>query len=397
MTKLLMACDEFIYSHNGQYYAANQEKMDLFLRYLRVFDYLRLVCRCEPEKNLKKNRVPLNSEPRIEYVPIPIFHGPKEYAKAYFSVGRAMNDIVEGCNAAILRIPSTVALRVGKQLIKNKVPFACEVVFDAEDSWRGSTGLNRMVWKHIDRQMRKMCAKADGVSCVTEHYLQQHYYPIKSNSFTSHYSSLALPQSFYSTPKHFPSGKQIVVAHTASPIEYNGRKGHIEVVKAIAILNKRGIDIKVQFAGNSKSGGIDKLKAFAEEQGIVDKVEFVGFLNRGEISRFLESADMYVMPTRAEGLPRVIIEAIAKGLPCITTPVSGNPELVDAHFLVPYEDTQLLADRIEELISNSELYEQTSRTNFERSKKYEASLLQKRRDEFYLKLKEKVKIYPFDK
>ena len=391
MSKLLLSCDDYVYLNGGQYYAATQEKYDFYQRYLRVFDSLKLVCRCEEEPLLKKSRVPLSKNKRIELAPVPIFHGPVEYAKVYFSVGKAIQNAIKGCDAAILRIPSTVAHRVGKMVMRSGMPYACEVVFDAEDAWQGATGLNRFVWKRFDREMRRMCNKAKGVSCVTEKYLQQHYYSTQKDSFTSHYSSLALPVSFYSSPKTALKTKQIIIAHTASPIEFNGRKGHVEVVEALALLKQQGINIKVQFAGNSKLGGIDKIKAFAEDKGLADRVEFVGFLDRNQLSTFLDNADLYVMPTRAEGLPRVIIEAMAKGLPCITTPVSGNPELVDEHFLVPYEDVVTLANRIEELCSNAELYERTSRANFERSQKYEASILESRRDEFYHNLRDRIR------
>ena len=55
---------------------------------------------------------------------------------------------------------------------------------------------------------------------------------------------------------------------------------------------------------------------------------------------------------------------MAKGLPCITTPVSGNPELVSEHFLVGYSDINTLADRIEELVKNKSIYEVTSKGKF---------------------------------
>ena len=117
----------------------------------------------------------------------------------------------------------------------------------------------------------------------------------------------------------------------------------------------------------------------------------MGYLTRPELDVFLSTVDVFVMPTRAEGLPRVIIEAMAKGLPVITTPVSGNPELVSDYFLVDYNDVETLADRIEELITNKSLYETTSKENFENSLKYEASVLEKRRDDFYFELKKLVK------
>ena len=390
MTRVLMSCDDRIIMHNGQYYAVDRVRSDFYQRYLRVFDTLRLVCRCEEEKELQNSRVLLTNDSRIEIIPIPFFHGPKEYAREYIKVGCAMRNAVKGCDAAVLRIPSTVALRVGKIVKKTGIPYVCEVVFDAQDGMQGEHGLSRLLWKKIDKDMRYLCASADGVSCVTENYLQKHYYSKKGDSFTSHYSSLSLPASFYSSNRKFPTHRPFVIAHTANQVQFNGRKGHIELIKAVRLLKDEGREVKVQFAGKDYYGGVNKLKDLAKDLGVANEVEFVGFLSREELDTFLNNADLYVMPTRAEGLPRVIIEAMAKGLPCITTPVSGNPELIDNHFLVPYERIDELAERIEEIITRPEIYEQTSLINFEKSKQYEASLLQLRRDEFYTKLKDRV-------
>lgn len=390
MAKLLLSCDDSIFLNDGCYYAASQEKMEFYQRYLRVFDKLRLVTRCEVNKPKKQGLVPLDSDTRIEYVPIPEFHGPYQYAKVFYEVGTALQDITVGCDAAVLRIPSTVAMRIGKKVMKKGLPYACEVVFDAKDAWRGGKGLNRMIWRKIDKDMRTMCSKANGVSCVTEYYLQQHYFPTKPSAFTTHYSSLALDKSFYGSTKSFPTHRPIVIAHTSNQVAFNGRKGYNQILQALQVVKNKGVGVKIRFAGRDYQNGIVQLRDYAEHLGIGDMVEFVGYLSRTELSKFLSESDMYVMPTTAEGLPRVIIEAMAKGLPCITTPVSGNPELVGEYFLVDYYDIMTLSDRIIELCQDSNLYEQASRQNYERSLKYEALVLQSRRDEFYSKLKREV-------
>ena len=390
MTKLLLSCDDYAYLYKGNYYT-KPELMFFYQRYLRVFDKIRVVCRCLEEKELSINRVPFQSYPNIEIYPVPFFQGPKEYLKVYLKVGRSTQKAIEGCDVAIIRIPSTVALRVGKCVKQTGIPYACEVVFDAQDGWKGEKGLNRLAWKLIDKQMRGLCSTADGVSCVTEKYLQQHYFPTSSDAFTSNYSSLALPETFYSGPRTFPQKDTFIIAHTANQVEFNGRKGQNELLYTLKELKQKRIKVKLRFAGKDYFGGVEKLHRLAVELGVEEMVDFTGFLSRKELDNFLENADLFVMPTKAEGLPRVIIEAMAKGLPCITTPVSGNPELIDSHFLVSYEDTNTLANRVEELCSNVELYELISRVNFERSKKYEASLLQARRDDFYMKLKERAR------
>lgn len=387
MSKLLLSCDNTIYFHNGRFYVKSQDDYDFFQRYLRVFEKLRIVCRCKTENELKLSFIPLD-EDRIEVVYVSDFHRPKQYIKKYFSIGREIKNVVSGCDYAILRLPSTIAFRVGKKVIKAKIPFATEIVYDAMDGVNASTNIiNKLLWRKIDYDMRKMCNKANGVSCVTEHYLQRRYYSKVKNCFTSNYSSLSLPKSFFTSPRSFPTNCDFVIAHVANQVAFNGRKGINEIMQAIQILKTDGITVKVKFAGKEYNGGIEKLMNYARNLGIDEQVEFLGFIDRQRLSEMLDTSAIYVMPTKAEGLPRVIIEAMAKGLPCITTPVSGNPELLSPHFLVEYSDVHTLANRIKELYNNKELYETTSKENYDNSLKYEASILQKRRDEFYLKLK----------
>lgn len=387
MAKLLMSCDDYVYCFKGKFYARNQDKYDFYQRYLRIFDELRLTTRCVYEDALGKSRILLD-DPRIEYVPLPFFSGPMQYAKVYFKIGKALAHITDDCDAAILRLPSTVAQRVADKVIKAGIPYGTELVFDAKDALESATNsIERILWHRIHKQMVNTCNKANGVACVTAHYLQTHYTSKQPDAFFANYSSLALPKSFYSSERKHPEGKVFVISHVCTQVQYNGRKGYNEIIEAMKLLKERNVNVRVEFAGPDYHNGIKQLTDLSKRLGVEDRVKFIGGVNRQQLSEYLEKSDLYVMPTWAEGLPRVIIEAMAKGLPCITTPVSGNPELVSKHFLVEYSDIKALADRIEELVKNKRLYETASKENFERSLNYEASVLEKRRDAYYTKLK----------
>lgn len=387
MIKLLMSCDDYVFCYKGRFYAADQDHYDFYQRYLRVFDKLRLVTRCVYEEVLVSSRVPLD-DPRIEYVPLPFFSGPIQYAIVYHKIGKLLCNITEGCDAAILRLPSTVALRIAGKVLNAGVPFATELVFDAKDALESATnGVERLLWRSIHKRMVKICRKANGVSCVTAHYLQSHYTSDLPSAFFANYSSLALPKSFYTAERKYPEKREFVISHVSSQVQYNGRKGYNQIIEAVKILKQRGVNVRVVFAGPDYRNGIQLLSNLIKKLGIEDRIKFIGRVSRQQLSDYLDASDLYVMPTWAEGLPRVIIEAMAKGLPCITTPVSGNPELVSEHFLVKYSDVEVLADRIEELVKNKSVYEAESKGNFQKSLLYEASVLEKRRDSFYQKLK----------
>lgn len=393
MAKLLLSCDDYIFRYREKYYFKNQEWSDFYQRYLRVFDQLRVANRVIDEDELRETRVPIEDK-RIEICHLPIFHGPKQYIKEYFAVGHAIRNVVEGCDAAILRIPSTVAQRVGRQVLKVGMPYAVEVVFDAHDGISATPNIfEKLLWRIIDYKMRHLCRHANGVSCVTSHYLQQRYFSLKPNHFESYYSTLNLDKSFFTSTRAFPSHHTTFkIAHVDLQIRLHARKGTDVLIRAISKLKKEGIVVNVDFAGDDWGNNKQEILNYAKVCEVEGQVSCPGFLSREALSKFLDDADLFVLPTKAEGLPRVIIEAIAKGLPTITTPVSGNPELIPEEYLVKFSDVDTLAEKIKRLVTDKIAYEKASKENFEHSLQYEGSILQSRRDEFYTKLKNCINI-----
>ena len=390
MAKLLLSCDDYIFRHDGRYYFKNKEWYNFYQRYLRVFEEIRIANRVIPEDSLKEGRI-LVEDSSIEIYPVPIFHGPSEYITKYFSVGRALKGAVEGCDAAVLRLPSTVAQRLSKSVIQSMIPYACEIVFNAKDGQESSSSMTeRVLWWMIDKKMKKICENADGVSCVTQFQLQKRYYSIKPNHFESHYSSLELHKEFFSGPRHYPEKSVMTIAHVSNQIKLLGRKGEAALIEAIGRLRSQGIIVNLKFAGDDWDNSSKDIYDFASKQGVGEQVSCVGYLSREQLESFLQDADIFVLPTKAEGLPRVIIEAMAKGLPTITTPVSGNPELISRRFLVDYDDVMSLAERIKELVLDKYLYEEASLENYTNSLNYESTVFEKRRDAFYTQLKERI-------
>jgi glycosyltransferase involved in cell wall biosynthesis len=101
-----------------------------------------------------------------------------------------------------------------------------------------------------------------------------------------------------------------------------------------------------------------RLDAVVQEQGLADRVRFVGYVAYGEpMLHRLRAADMLVLPSLSEGTPHVLVEARANGLPCISTTVGGIPSTVtdgvDA-VLVPSRDSTALAKAIDRVIEDGE-------------------------------------------
>ena len=219
-------------------------------------------------------------------------------------------------------------------------------------------------------------------------------YSKKKDVVLGSYSSIELPKSFYYHNRTCPIKDVFRIIHVANQITFDGRKGHKELIQLLKILTQKGYNVEVVFVGKDYQNGQGKLINYAKEHGMEKQVIFTGYLTQAQMREQMILADVAVLPTKAEGLPRVIIEAMAMGLPCITTNVSGNPELISSDFLVDYENVQEMSAKLIRLIENRHLYQSVSEENFEKSKKFSADLLNQKRRVFYSAIKQRVeKLY----
>jgi len=124
------------------------------------------------------------------------------------------------------------------------------------------------------------------------------------------------------------------------------QKGHDVLLEALADLRGRGLDFTLVVAGDGSLR--TALEARAESLGLGTRVHFVGALD--DAGSLLAAADAVVLPSRWEGLPLVLLEALVRARPVVATAVGGVPEVVehDVHAeLVPVADAGALADALE--------------------------------------------------
>ncbi len=144
------------------------------------------------------------------------------------------------------------------------------------------------------------------------------------------------------------NGKKETIFGYAARIEIG--KGPFVLADAVAQLRKSGDDVLVRLAGTGPA--TPDVKARVRELKLDGSWEFVGAYD-GAVgcSAFMRTLDVFVLPSFAEGTSKSVIEAMAHGLPVITTNVGGSPDLLtpDAGILIPPGDSAALADAMQRL------------------------------------------------
>jgi glycosyltransferase involved in cell wall biosynthesis len=121
---------------------------------------------------------------------------------------------------------------------------------------------------------------------------------------------------------------------------------------------------------------------------------FLGELPAGEAVRAeLDRADLFVLPSRTEGLPRAMLEAMARALPCLGSTVGGIPELLPPEDMVSPGDVTALARKIREVLADPPRMSRMSARNLEKAQAYREEILQERRVAFYQHVKEKTEAW----
>ena len=393
--KLLVATDAHIFrTPDGACWCKSIYGYEFWTRYLNIFDDVKIVTRVKnvPELKGKKLRVDGN---HVEVFGIPFYQGPKELLKKYLRIHKELKGIDKDCDAALFRMPSQTASMVYSHLSKT-TPVAGEIVYDMMDDVNqpGQGTILKFLNIITSRKLKKFCLNANGVSYVTEHSIQQHYpsYSIlhgeSKQFFNTYYSTITLSDNAFTGPRDYTDneGLKIVLSSVAMNSE---RKGEKVVIETVRKCRDKGYNVSAILIGDGTLRS--SFEKYAEDLSVSDYVEFTGLLPSSDNVRdVMLNADMFVFPTMGEGLPRGILEAMAIGMPVLSTPVGGIPEVIDNKYLFNPLDSSGFSDMICHLMDNKQELNEMSKINFKKSLEYRNEILQDRRNDFYNKLKKLV-------
>ena len=159
-------------------------------------------------------------------------------------------------------------------------------------------------------------------------------------------------------PQHYDTARPLPTTRPVTMVNigrFSEQKGQLLLIEAMAEVARRGVDARLVLVGDGElRRPIERAISLA---GIGDRVTLTGWLDESGVRRELESAHALVLPSFAEGLPMVVMEAMVTARPVIATWIAGVPELVQdgrTGWMVPAGDVGALVDAITELATASD-------------------------------------------
>lgn len=160
-------------------------------------------------------------------------------------------------------------------------------------------------------------------------------------------------------PVTFPAAISTTDEREPGALLFLGRlgqgKGIYDLLEALVVVKKRFPHARLRCAGD---GEIERVRSRARALGIEDSVDLLGWIDGSDKERELSRAEIYVLPSYAEGLPMGVLEALAAGVPTVASDVGGIPDAIEDGvdgFLVRPGDVGALADRLIRLLESAEL------------------------------------------
>lgn len=193
----------------------------------------------------------------------------------------------------------------------------------------------KMIWKKADARI----ANSQGLKDMALKFYDKKSFDIIPNGVDT--------EVFYPIEK--ADSDEFKILFVSRLIERKGLQFIIPQLRKIQDSTEKKVKLVVVGDGPYR----EQLETITREYKVADMVEFVGQKNKKEIVPFYQNADLFILPSAKEGMPNVVLEAMACGLPIIMTPCEGSKELVQDNGYILL--TSEMGEKIQQLLRNKEM------------------------------------------
>jgi glycosyltransferase involved in cell wall biosynthesis len=275
--------------------------------------------------------------PGVELAPIPSYVGPFEYLRRRGDVLRAIDRCAELDGSFLFRIPSQIGFLLSERLEAQGRVYGAEVLTDPDAFFSHGVaphGLAFLFHPYFAKRTREMCAKAVAVNYITGSRTQR-LYPPAPGVWSKRISDVDLGEdAFLDIESRFAQADfdQPVRVVSVGYLDLLAKAPDV-LIRAIAAVRQQGVRCELTFVGDGRLR--TELMQLAAKLGIGDAVRVTGALGgAAAVRRELAKADLFALPSRAEGMPRALIEAMAAGVPAICSRVGAMEDFIEARWLI---------------------------------------------------------------
>lgn len=339
-------------------------------RYLRTFDKVNIVARVLPEPPLQNWRKVDGAG--VTVTPVPHYLGPAEYCLRAKEIHATIRSALQLQTAVILRTPSQLCIAASMLLRQKGIPYGVEVVGDPFEALGVTEHPLRSFFQWwYARHQRLQCTHA-ATACFVSRQLRLKYPPGPETSFIDCSDVILSADAFRGSPRRWEnrSPARLVTVATLSQVY----KGIDRLLKAMAQCAAAGYLLQLTIVGDGKYRSY--LERMAMNLKLSTQVRFTGSLLSGPpVQAELDAADLFVLPSLTEGTPRALLEAMARGLPCLASAVGGIPSILAAEDLVPPGNVAALASKICGVLDHPARLQEMSRRNLLTAANYRYEVL----------------------
>jgi glycosyltransferase involved in cell wall biosynthesis len=371
LKKVLFCHDHLLSEFEGKYYSAGKLDYSKFKFYLDIFKNLTLVSRGKPVSKLDLG-VSIVNGPNLDVETLPNLAS----VNGLIHRGKIRERLAQSIllhDAVIVRLPSEIGLMALDIAQKTNKPVLVEVVANAYDclKYRGDL-LAKIYAPFLEWRMRKACLNADVITYVTSKYLQKKY---PSNGMQAAISDAGINEVL--PARKFPTSDTFTIGVIGNPdVKLKGIKIALDAVSQARKISGLNIILKV-LGGEGKNFILDNgnLPSWCSFTNVL--------IGESKVNVWLDDLDIYVQPSFTEGLPRALVEAMSRGLPCFGSDVGGIPELLSKKYVFKPGNSGSLSSSLLMTIQDENNYQVQSISCLQKAKEYDKKSILIKRISFY--------------
>jgi glycosyltransferase involved in cell wall biosynthesis len=395
--KLLFVQEAVYLEYNGELYSSRINYETYWNRFLPHFDTVTVVARAKKVQTLPAGYFRSTGD-KVRFVSLNYYNGPIEFYKQRKFLLKKINHATANHSVFVLRIPGPIGALTYKILEKKKLKYVVEVVgdpFEVANSLPLFFPL-KFIYKIFGYyEMKKIVGNAAAAIYVTEHFLQSRY-PTARHALEATASNVIIKDEYLlsdtskrkrkiaslQTRLHNMNAERIKIGTVGMLYSI---KSPLEIVKAARLMINAGLNIEVNFVGEGPL--LNDIQKLAKQLNIEDRIYCIGILPAGPaVFNFLDTLDLYIQFSKTEGLPRAMVEAMARGCPVIASKVGGIPELICKDLLVSSGDYNALFKKVLSFLNDTSSIEKAIDDNILTARKFLDTELTAKRFNFYSKV-----------